>query len=325
MDAMVRLLGKDGKRALALRDAPRKDDGFFGPGSVSWKVWGHPHIAIAGLMGSIVAVADPVGAAGVAQHSNYATDPLGRVRRSNAFFVNAVFGDTEAALKAGTALFRRHAVINGEVPSTGASYRANTPESLLFVYVTGWHGVLQTYRGIAREQLTEAEVREFYAESVITAELLGLPADRLPSTPEAVAEYLDHAKRDIMAMTDDAQALVDFFLRPPLSPIWPLGLLNPFVRVATWASVALMDPEVRALMGIRRSPVRDRLSVLATRLVLGLAATRLADPFMVVAGPEAWGRRHNALRHSPGTGRVEYAGERALTLQRGRGGTLVDD
>jgi uncharacterized protein (DUF2236 family) len=321
MDAVVRLLGKDGTRALALRDAPRKDDGYFGPGSVSWKVWGHPHIGIAGLMGSLVAVADPVGAAGVAQHSNYRRDPLGRVKRSNAFFLAAVFGDTETAQKAGTTLFRRHAVINGVVPGQAEAYRANTPDSLLFVYVTGWHGVLQTYRRFAGE-LSDAEEREFYAESVITAELLGLSADLVPSTPEEVHAYLDIAKRDIMSMTDDAQELLDFYLRPPFSPVWPLAVINPFLRIATWASLDAMDPEVRQLMGNKPRPIRDAFATRAARLVMWLASTRLGDPFMVIAGPDAWGRRHNALRHSTGTGRVPYQGDRARTLQRGRGGTM---
>ncbi len=315
MDALVKLFGKQGERALHHANLERKDDGYFGPNSVSWKVWGHPHIAIAGIRGSLVAVLDPAGAAGVAQHGVYRRDPLGRVRRSNAFFLTTVFGDTAMAEQAGTWLFRRHASVNGTVPSTGQSYRANVPETLLFVYVTGWHGNLESYRRFGGRSLSAKEEREFYAESVVTAELLGIPADIVPKTPEAVRDYLGDARTSIMAMTDDARQLFDFFLKPPLSPAWPMLAMNPFIRIAARAAVSTFPDDLRELAGLDRTPVRDAVSGSLVKVATRALALPLLNDFLAIAGGEAWGVRQNGLRHAPGTGAVPMLSSRAEELQ----------
>jgi uncharacterized protein (DUF2236 family) len=183
----------------------RMDDGYFGPGSVSWTVWGHPHIAIAGLRGSIVAVLDLAGAAGVDQHSDYRQDPLGRVQRSNVFFIATVFGDTRMARKAGN-----------------------------------W--------------------------------LMGMPRSMVPATPETVQDYLHYARTEIMALTDQAtQTLIDFFIRPPLAPAWPMTPINPFLRIAARAAVSTLSDDVLELCGPQRDPVRDDIANALVRRALNAA------------------------------------------------------
>lgn len=317
MDSLVRLFGKQGAQALHHAGLERKDDGYFGPNSVSWKVWGHPHIAIAGIRGSLVAVLDPAGAAGVAQHGVYRQDPLGRVRRSNTFFLAAVFGDTAMAERAGTWLFRRHSTVNGTVASTGEPYRANVPERLLFVYVTGWHGTLETYRRFVPGRLTAKEEREFYAESVVTGELLGIPADLIPKTPEAVRDYLEDARRSIMVMTDDARELFDFFLEPPLAPAWPMLAVNPYLRIAARAAVATLPEDLRTLAELPSTPVRDALYPPLVWAATNALTLPLLRDFLVLAGGEPWGVRQNGLRHAPGTGRVPLRRSRAAELRDG--------
>ena len=47
------------------------------------------------------------------------------------------------------------------VPDTQQPYVANVPETLLFVYVTGWHGLLECYQRFCPpgQQLTDEEIR----------------------------------------------------------------------------------------------------------------------------------------------------------------------
>lgn len=326
MDLLVQALGNNGKRALRLANGPRLDAGYFGPDSVSWKVWGHPVISIAGIRGSIVAVFDPKGAAGVEQHSTYAADPLGRVRRSNMFFTQAVFGDTASAEKIGKWLFNRHAAVNGVVPDTGEKYVANVPEALLFVYVTGWHGLLECYQRFCApgDELTDCEVRRFYQESLITADLLGIPPDYVPATPEDVNEYLNTQAKKIIRPTADMAKLVDFFLRPPLSPAWPLLAVNPFLRMATYAALSTLSDEWLELVGVRRHPRRWALNDMVVRNALNAAhRNQLIDDFLPIAGAEAWGYRHNAKRHPSLAEPVPYQFEMGTKLQHGRGGALA--
>lgn len=321
MDLLVETLGKGGRRALQIAKAPRVDAGYFGPESVSWRVWAHPVTAIAGIRGSIVAVFDPAGAAGVDQHSSYAADPLGRVRRSNMFFLQAVYGDTVAAQKIGKWLFNRHERVTGLIPDTGEPYVANIPETLLWVYVTGWHGMLECYQRFApqRERLNDAEIRRFYKESLITADLLGIPPRYVPADPADVADYLKDEGRKIVRPTADMQRLIEFFLRPPLTPAYPLLVVNPFLRMATYAALSTLPDEWLELTGVERKPRRWALNDAVVKAALNTPhRSRVVDDFLVLAGAEAWGYRHNALRSNSFRNAVPYPFHQGDALQKKR-------
>lgn len=324
MDLLVDALGRSGKRALQIANGPRRNAGYFGPESVSWRVWGHPVISLAGIRGSIVAVFDPAGAAGVDQHSSYAADPLGRVRRSNMFFTQAVFGDTEAAEKIGQWLYKRHSSVNGTVPDTRRPYVANVPETLLFVYVTGWHGLLTCYQQFCPpgQQLTSEEIRRFYKESLITADLLGIPPRYVPATPEDVADYLSVDAQKIIRPTAEMHKLVSFFLKPPAAPAFPLLPINPFLRMASYAAVSTLPDEWLELIGVERHPRRWAANNALVRHALTMAHRhQIIDDFFPIAGPEAWGYRHNARRHPSLSQPVAYPFTQGDTLQMRDGST----
>ncbi|MGC7322729.1 DUF2236 domain-containing protein, partial [Mycobacteroides abscessus subsp. massiliense] len=79
-DFLLKLHGKNGKRALQLAEAPRRDDGYFGLDSVSFKVYENVMVAGMGaLSGLFISVLDPDGAYGVGQHTTYYYDTVGRV------------------------------------------------------------------------------------------------------------------------------------------------------------------------------------------------------------------------------------------------------
>lgn len=318
-----RLFGKRGRRALTLAEAPRLDDGYFGPDSISWRVWSNPAVlAMAGILGSIVAVLDPVGAAGIDQHSTYATDPLGRVQRSNAFFVGAVFGDSARADKLGRDLFRRHAHVTGVEPTTGTKYQANQLDYLVYTYVTGWPCLWDIYKAFSGEAVTDEDERAFYAENNIIGELLGIPSGTLPRTPEEVEAYVRDAERNRMALTPGARDLIDYFLRPPFKPTWPMAFASPFLRVVSWAALSQLRPGARAVAGIPAMPVRTAFAKAAMRIAVQAVKLPVIDRLVALGGFEAWGYRHNALRYTPGTGRVAFDHDPGLALQRGKGGTL---
>lgn len=76
-DFLLKIHGKNGERALAVAEAPRIDDGYFGPDSISCKVYENVLVAGMGtLSGLFISVLDPDGAYGVGQHSTYYYDTL---------------------------------------------------------------------------------------------------------------------------------------------------------------------------------------------------------------------------------------------------------
>jgi uncharacterized protein (DUF2236 family) len=323
-DPLLLLHGKNGKRALEIVDAPRIDDGYFGPGSISWKVY--DNIAVAGMgamSGLFIAVLEPHGGYGVGQHTVYLWDTLGRVRRSLMFFSGAVFGDTATAEKVGRDLFRKHSHVNGVVPSTGEEFRANHVETLMFTYIAGWPHLWRAYKFFGDPNATEEEEREFYAEQHRVGELLGIPSGNLPRTPEAVDAWVREAEQNLMAFTRPAQELRDFVFKPPFTPIWPIGVINPFVRIAAWASVPLMSPYVQEITGLAGHPVRTKVATTLLRAAGKVVKLPLIDRGLLpYFGYETWAYQRNAFLHSPGTGAVPFDDGIGQRLQEGKGGTL---
>jgi uncharacterized protein (DUF2236 family) len=325
-DFLLRLHGKNGEKALAMAEAPRIDDGYFGPDSISWKVYENVLVAGMGAMsGLVIAMLDPVGAYGVGQHTVYYYDTLGRARRSLLFFAGAVFGDSATADKVGRDLFRKHSHVNGEIPATGEEFRANHVEALKFTYVAGWQLLWRAYKAYGDPNATAEDERQFYAEQHMVAELLGIPAGELPLTPEAVDAWVRNAEQNIMAFTRPAQEIVDFLTSPPWTPVWPLGAVNLFVRLFFWSSVPLLSPYVQEIIGLANIPVRTKLSAAVIKQVAKVVNHPIVDHLIVpFVGYEMWGYAHNALRHSPDTGPVPFTHDPGLTLQRGKGGTLQE-
>src|SRR5919204_2731162 len=112
---------------------PSEDAGFFGPTSVVWKV----DRELAVLLGSgsralLLQVAHPLGAAAVAQHSRYRTDPIGRLRHTLEAIYAFAFSDLEHATHMVETINRRHASVTGTSPD-GTPYAALDPHLLLWV------------------------------------------------------------------------------------------------------------------------------------------------------------------------------------------------
>ena len=70
-----------------------------GPGSASWRVIGEPAAIAGGLRALLLQVAHPLAMAGVADHSAFRTDPLGRLHRTSAYVTASTFGSTPEALR----------------------------------------------------------------------------------------------------------------------------------------------------------------------------------------------------------------------------------
>lgn len=318
-DFLLKLHGKNGAKALALAEAPRLDDGYFGPGSISAKVYHNVLVAGMGaLSGLFISVLDPVGAYGVGQHTVYHYDTLGRVRRSLLFFGGAVAGDSATADKVGRDLFRKHAHVNGVIPATGEEFRANHVEALKFTYVVGWPHLWRAYKAYGDPNATEADERLFYAEQHRVAELLGIPAGELPRTPEEVEVWVQTAEQNIMAFTRPAQELTDFLTKPPLTPIWPMIVLNPLLQIAIWAAVPLLTPYVREICGLSNRPIRTRISAAIVRQAAKTMTNPIVDRLVLPwFGYEMWGYLHGMLRHTPETGVVPFTHDPGLALQQG--------
>ena len=114
-----------------VRSVPERpaDHGLFGPRSLVWRVHRDRSFSVAGLRSLMVQALHPLAMAGVAQHSNWEQDPLGRLAATSGYILTVTYGDTAAAQQAGPRVRAIHRHVNGTAEVTGRDYRASDRRS----------------------------------------------------------------------------------------------------------------------------------------------------------------------------------------------------
>jgi uncharacterized protein (DUF2236 family) len=245
-----------------------RDEGLFGPGSVTWRVNGEGAVLIGGGAAAILQVAHPLVAAGVGEHSRYKVDPWGRLLRTLDITTRMTFGSTAQALAGAQAIRMAHKRVHGKLPwdagrwPAGTPYDANNPELQMWVHATLVATSLAVYtRWIA--PLSIAEQRRFYDEQKAIGELFGVPLDRQPATLADFFVYYDEMlESDELAATPVLHEVARSVTRPAL----PLGG-RPLSDAAALATAGLLTPRWRRELGMPWGPGRERL-LDASRIVV---------------------------------------------------------
>ena len=245
-----------------------EDTGLFGPGSVTWRVHAHPAMLIGGLRALILQSLHPHALAGVTQHSDFRERPMHRLRQTATYVATTTFGSEAKARAAGDRVRRVHRHINGIDPVTGTRYSAEDVDTLLWVHCVEVHSFLTAMRAYG-VRLDADEQDTYLAESARVAELVGIPADRVPPSRAAMREYFD-AMLPSLAVSWEAKQTIDFVVSPPLTREM-LPYAAP-LRVVASAAVGLVPRHLRRLAGIDRPRVTDA----ATYASVGAAVRVLA-------------------------------------------------
>lgn len=170
--------------------------GLFGPESATWMVDREIALFLGGPRALLLQIAHPAVAAAVEKHSDFRSDPLGRLQRTLTSVFTIVFGDRAAATAAAERVARRHTPVRGVVtelspsPWSGKAYRAEDPELLLWVHATLVDTAMRVFSTLVR-RLEPGEAASYYDESKRVGELLGIPRDVLPPTLGAFHDYFD--------------------------------------------------------------------------------------------------------------------------------------
>jgi len=168
----------------SMLSAPRADDGYFGPGSITWKVIAHPAaLNVGGGMAVLLQVLDPgemlhLSRTTIAREGGEAS--AARFRRTGAYLITVNFGDKAHADAAAAHVDRLHERAVFTDPETGEVIRAKNPEWLRWTHNTFVWGSLTAAMAYGLE-LTEEEQDRFVVEQHRNAELLHVPGP-LPET-----------------------------------------------------------------------------------------------------------------------------------------------
>ncbi|MDA8320203.1 MAG: oxygenase MpaB family protein [Actinomycetota bacterium] len=253
------------------------DPGLFGPESMTWPVVGDTAVFVGGIRALLVQAAHPEVAAGVADHSRYREDPLGRLTRTAAYVTATSFGAMPEVEHAVAVVRRRHRPVRG-TSDRGQAYDASDPALSAWVHNSLTDSFLTAYRVYGAHACSVDDADRFVAEQVRVGELLG--ADPLPGTAADLAAWVsDHPA---LAPSPGAAEAIRFLRRPPLAP--PVraayGLLFR-------AAVATLPESIKQVVGVRSRPADlhvGRAAVSTLRVFLGsspdwrLALVRVGAP-----------------------------------------------
>ena len=261
-----------------------QDFGLFGPDSVTWKLHEEPILLLAGLRSLYLQALHPRAVAGVAQNSNFKSDPWGRLMRTSTYVGTTIYGSTADVELAASRLRRLHSRLSATDPATGERFRIDEPELLRWVHVTEVESFLTVARR-AGLRLTDDEVDTYYTEQLRSAELVGLDPATVPSTAAEVAAYYDDIRPQLQLTRDGADTML-FLTVPPVPDDWgPLAVrLGLTLGPTRWAyfgiagtALALLPPWARKLyggLGWSSTDVSADLSVRGLRLLLNAVPRR---------------------------------------------------
>ncbi|MEM9919986.1 MAG: oxygenase MpaB family protein [Bacteroidota bacterium] len=169
-----------------LQKVERPVEGFFGPGSMTWKVFREPIPGLGGLSALLLQIAHPAVGQGVYRYSNFRTDTLGRARRTFQAMSSLIFGNCEDALKAARQMYRIHGHIKGSIGHR--SFRASDPNLLLWIQATLIDTIFTAFQTCGRP-LSQKEKEQYYEESKTMAILMGIPPAAYPPSLRSFERY----------------------------------------------------------------------------------------------------------------------------------------
>jgi uncharacterized protein (DUF2236 family) len=254
-----RRVNRDIRRAVGLSKEPPPrcndpDEAYFALNSVARTIHGDlPPMLVGGLGSLFIQMLHPHTMAGVAQHSRYREDPLGRLLQTANFIGFTTYGTRAQAYASIERVLAVHQAVRG-VADDGVPYFANDPHLLAWVHAAETSMFLTAYRRYGAVRLSNDDADRYVREMAHLALDLGMVA---PPTSVAELEATIQRFRPELRLSPDGATARDFVIRGVQR-----GLLQ---RSANWllvrSSFALMAPWQLELLGVRRRRVRNRLFI----------------------------------------------------------------
>ena len=251
------------------------DDGFFGPGSVTWRLHADLSAPVSGLRSLLLQALHPLAMAGVDQHSQWRDDPAARFASTAAYVLTTTYGDRATARAAADRVRKIHEWVRGTDPVTGRPYAAGDPDLLIWVHAAQVESGLTAAR-LYGTSFSDTEADRYVAEMTASAELVGVPPGAAPASVAELDEYFEAVRPELVlspAAADTAAYLTEMpAIEPELTDLW---------EVLAAASVASLPDWAMDLYGSAGAVAPDRTEV---RQVLGvLDALYLGEPGVLEA------------------------------------------
>jgi len=222
--------------------------GLYADDSITRRVNRENILLLGGGRALLMQLAHPKVAAAVDEHSDFRSHPVRRLRRTIRMTMAIVFGDRDTALAAARAVNQAHGRVRGE------DYRALDPDLLRWVHATLVDSALVTYETFVKP-LPAREREDFFQESKLLGEILGIPREHFPPTHRGFNEYLGAMISEGPVRVDSrAVDLARLVTRPRLR-LLPGPTMFPFEVV----TAGLLPPALREQYGLPWGPAQKRV------------------------------------------------------------------
>jgi uncharacterized protein (DUF2236 family) len=267
-----------------------RDDGLFGPGSITWRVLSEPVMWVAGVRAMYLQALHPRVMRGTWQNTALARpdEAWGRFTRTVAFVSVRTFGSSAEVERAGARLRKIHSSLTG-VDDDGTRFRLDDPELLLWVHCAE----IGSYAEVARRcglPVSAAEVDAFVAEQRRSAAVVGLDPAIVPASMTELDAYFERMRPRLVAC-EEARRALRLSLTPRLpAPYTPLRLIVPPMCVLAFA---ILPAWARRLYGAPPVGITDAAATVALRAAY--ESTTRIPPRLLILPAAAEARRHQAV------------------------------
>src|ERR1700761_1806337 len=168
----ARVAGPNGpaNRARFATPGPR----WFAPDRPIRRVHGDAAMFVGGLRALLLQSLHPQAMLAVAQHSDYRSDPWGRLQRTSTFLAVTTFGAADDAQRAVDRVRRVHQYVTG-TDDDGRPYRADDPHLLRWVHLAEADSFLRCHQQYGVRPLDAAGCDGYVADTARIALALGVP------------------------------------------------------------------------------------------------------------------------------------------------------
>jgi uncharacterized protein (DUF2236 family) len=233
------------------REAPG-DGGLFGPDSATWQVHGDASMLVGGIRALVIQTLHPPTMAGVADHSDYRHDPLGRLQRTSGFLGTTTFGTVAQAEQAIAVVNAIHERVEGTTPD-GTPYSARDPHLLAWVHATEVDSFLEAKRHFGSSSISQSTADAYVDEMAEIAQRLGVV------DPPRTTDQLDIVLRSYepeLAHTNQSREALRFITFAPL----PVAMWGPY-SVLLGGAVSSLPRWIRRRLWIPRLPLAETIAV----------------------------------------------------------------
>jgi uncharacterized protein (DUF2236 family) len=242
-----------------------RDDGFFGPASVTWRTSADLASPVAGLRSLLMQALHPLAMAGVDQHSGWRLDPVGRLAATSAYEAIVTYGDRASANRVAQRVQAIHSHVRGTDEVTGRPYAAGDPALLLWVHAALVDSALAA-SALFGTPLGDADADAYVSEMRVAAEILGVPRETIPASVAALDRYVAGVRPELRRTPAAAESM-SYLLDPPgldedIAELWQDIRDAAVGALPDWARDMYGYPEPAPLTDGRRTEIRQTLGVL---------------------------------------------------------------